>query len=481
MLAKACGLLRARKQLVSTADLIAVESMARGLANLRGHRAVWRQDLLDGVIAAAIKDEMSGGGGHPFLDAVHEALRGDQRGRLAAGTALPQIVADIQKQISEHGLEPKREPRVVGLDLYRAEDLAHVRVLHQLGILRISGFVLVGCALACPSNKNQAFGKLKHTVQAQEQWNLRWSPEFHANCIEAAMYGATLSDASRARLAELAQGMERSASGAAGLLLESCLMGHLDLAREFHARLVELLREDGDFVSVGAALATLLYIYRYDDVLGSAGLAGVGDILVEAYDRALWLLEGCGAAQGQEREVIQAVRTLRDTLERCGSALGLDRGEFVTVLRRTIAASRWATLRGALTGALWSLSAATLEDVGADLPRTSDPQQLGDFLVGLFHVAREVLQRNPELLAEIDRLVQEMDHEDFLVALPPLRLAFSVYTPREKDHLVGTLLGDGVPAPELAVPASLAAGHLAWEARLLDEMARHGIRGGRRA
>ncbi len=160
-----------------------------------------------------------------------------------------------------------------------------------------------------------------------------------------------------------------------------------------------MLREDGDFVSVGAALGTLLYIFRYDDVLGAAGLGDIGDILVEAYGRALWLLEGCGAASGQEGAVIQAVRTLRDTLERCGSMLGLDRGEFVAVLRRAIAGSHWPVLRGALTGALWSLRAATLEEVGADLPRTSNPQHLGDFLVGLFHVAREVVQRHPELLA----------------------------------------------------------------------------------
>ncbi len=221
MLARACTLLRAHKQAVSTADLIAVETMARGLANLRGHAAVWRQDLLDGVIAAAIKDELSTGGRHPFLDAVYEALRGDQRGRLAAETALPPIVAAIEARIAEHGLAPNREARTLTLELQRPADLAQARVLHQLAILRIAGFSLATAApIARPGD----------TSALVERWRLEWSPEYHANCIEAALYGGTLAEASRARLAELAAAAERSASGAAGLLLESCLMGHLDLA-----------------------------------------------------------------------------------------------------------------------------------------------------------------------------------------------------------------------------------------------------------
>jgi hypothetical protein len=472
LLAQVAGALRAKKQPVSTADLIAVETMARGLASLRGHGEVWRQDLVDGVVSGLLKDEISTAGHHPFLDALHEALRGNQRGCLADGTALPPIVADIHRQIEAQRLDPDPGGSLLVLDLHVPEDLARVRVLHQLAMLGISGFTLTGGApIARPGD----------TSALVERWKTQWSPEFDANCIEAAIYGATLCDASRARLAEVAARTERSAPEAARLLLESCLMGHPGLSREFHARLMALLREDGDFISVSAALAPLLYVYRYDDVLGSAGLPGIGEVLAEAYRRALWLLEGCGSREGEEREAILGVRALRDTLERCGAALGLDRGEFVTVVRRAASASGWATFRGALTGALWSLAEATLPEVGASLPRTADPQDLGDFLVGLFHVAREVAQRNPELLGEIDGLVREMDAEGFLAALPALRLAFSVFTPREKDLLAATLFGGSAPRPSLYVADAQAARHLAWEARLVGEMARQGIRGGARA
>jgi hypothetical protein len=469
LLAQVAGSLRAQKQPVSTADLIAVETMARGLANLRGHAAVWRQDLVDGVVAALLKEEVSAGGRHPFLDALHDVLRGNRRGRLAAGTVLPPIVGDIERQLQLRGLELKPAAVTLSLDLHEPEDLIRVRVLHQLAILPVAGFTLAGGApIARPGDSSTLI----------ERWKLQWSPEFDANCIEAAIYGPTLCEASLARLTEQAAKFERSASEAARLLLEACFMGHLALTREFHTRLTTLLREDGDFISVGAALARLLYVFRYDDVLGSAGLPGVGELLAETYNRALWLIEGCGSREGEERDFIFAVRALRDTFERCGATLELDRGEFVTVLRRAASAGQWATLRGALTGALWSLSEATTAEVGASLPCTTDPVDLGDFLVGLFHVAREVAQRNSELTAEIDRIVQSMDAEDFLAALPALRLAFSVFTPREKDLLAATLFSPLSDTPALDIPENQAAKHLAWEARLLSEMGRYRIRGG---
>jgi hypothetical protein len=91
-----------------------------------------------------------------------------------------------------------------------------------------------------------------------------------------------------------------------------------------------------------------------------------------------------------------------------------------------------------------------------------------------------VAQRNPELTAGIDRIIEGMDAASFLAALPALRLAFSVFTPREKDLFAATLFGDSSAPPALDIPDGLAAKYLAWEARLLGDMGRHGIRGGLR-
>ncbi|NJL20356.1 MAG: ChaN family lipoprotein [Leptolyngbyaceae cyanobacterium SM1_3_5] len=66
LLAQVAKDLRQREQTVSSADLIAVETMGRGLATLRGHAEVWRQDLIDGIIGALVKEELEYGCTHPF-------------------------------------------------------------------------------------------------------------------------------------------------------------------------------------------------------------------------------------------------------------------------------------------------------------------------------------------------------------------------------------------------------------------------------
>ncbi len=100
--------LRKRKQTLSTADLIAVETSARALAALRGRGHVWRRDLVDAVTSALIKDELEYACASPFVDAVHAILRGRRRGCLAEGTRLPPLVRDIREQLARADLDPQR-------------------------------------------------------------------------------------------------------------------------------------------------------------------------------------------------------------------------------------------------------------------------------------------------------------------------------------------------------------------------------------
>jgi hypothetical protein len=71
--------------------------------------------------------------------------------------------------------------------------------------------------------------------------------------------------------------------------------------------------------------------------------------------------------------------------------------------------------------------------------------------------------------------------EEFLAALPALRLAFTYFTPREKHHLALTLLQatgmSSEPLAPLAVPAAVAAQALAFESRLYAALKRYGARG----
>ena len=137
----------------------------------------------------------------------------------------------------------------------------------------------------------------------------------------------------------------------------------------------------------------------------------------------------------------------------------------------------------AALGALWSLGAADADGVARQLRRFADPEQLGDFLTGLFALAREQVQRQRDLVLGINDLLAGYTDEDFLTALPALRLAFTYFTPREKHHLALTLReGLGLEKePELAalaVSAETAAQALAFEGRLFETLQKYGVRGG---
>ena len=68
----------------------------------------------------------------------------------------------------------------------------------------------------------------------------------------------------------------RDAERAAALLVQASLAGLSTLASDFHRRLEQVIRQDGNFATAAAALGHLLYLYRYDEVLGTSGRDPIG-------------------------------------------------------------------------------------------------------------------------------------------------------------------------------------------------------------
>jgi hypothetical protein len=466
--------LREAKQPISAADLIAAEAGAAALAALRGHAGVWRTDLVDGLIGALIKEELNRAGRHPLLTAIHEVLRGGQRGTLAAGTILPPVVGDIQAQLEALDLEPRAAPREIELFLEDGADRPRSRMLHRMRLLGIAGYEMTG---------GTDLADREDTVTIHERWRITWSPDFEARCIESARYGVSLSDAATNVLAERANAIERDAGAAALLLLDAALAGLTAPARALRQRVVELIRGEADFFHITQALGHLLYLYRYDPVLSTAGSQAMGELLREAYDRSLWLLETLGQTAGNGREVLDGLIALREAFERCESALGLSRTELVDLLGRVSAdQSQQTIVRGGAIGAQWSLGATDGDHVRMQMRPFADPDVLGDFLTGLFALAREQVQRQRDLVLSIHELLAAYSGEQFLTALPALRLAFTWFTPREKHHLALTLrrglrLEKVQEMAALAVDADTAARALGFEGRLFAAAARYGIRG----
>jgi hypothetical protein len=64
----------------------------------------------------------------------------------------------------------------------------------------------------------------------------------------------------------------------------------------------------------------------------------------------------------------------------------------------------------------------------------------GDFLGGLFALARAEVVRARSLVATIDASISGFLRDDFLIALPALRQAFTYFPPRERLVIAETVL-----------------------------------------
>ncbi|MGC4047911.1 MAG: DUF5682 family protein [Armatimonas sp.] len=458
ILAEAAHGLRKRGQVVSAADLIAAEAVGRGLANLRGHARPWRRDLIDAVRSAFVKDAVEGET-HPMLEALFAQLRGGARGRLAEGTPRPPLVDDVFARLAEWDLTLTEVEQKVTISLLDDTDRERSRVLHRVAALPTAGVKRVG---------GTDFAARTDMARPGETWSLRWTPETDASLIEAAALGGTLEEAAAGHLARRIEKAERDAEEAALTLLSAAQMGLLDKAWRLLPALGELLDSEADFVRLTKALGHLLYLWRYDEALGALGGAEPRLLLERAYIRGMWLLatviEGDDAIINGLAGLVEVARR-DDALDReaLGATLTMVAGD----------SSRAPALRGAAAGGLWSLGDSSSADLLGLVRRFGAPDALGDFLHGVFTLAREAIRRDPALLIALDEVLMHWDDEEFLAALPPLRLAFARFPPREKHHIAVSLLeategADAPPMLDLLINPEDAAEAMALEARLFS-------------
>lgn len=447
MLEQATRRLRKKKQLVSTADLIGAATMAQGLARLRGHSALSRCDLLDGFASAVLKNAQTAvfpwnvrgklpAGTDPLLVEVVAALSGERRGTLAPETPRPPLLIAARSELTVLELWPEGQAKKVRLKLTEPGDLRKSRALHQVRVLEIPGFERVS---------GPTYGT---EPVLEEEWTLRSTFEAESALIEASAYGAALDTAAAAKLeervAESSDILQLSA-----LLAEATFIGIDQLSSRLLGELAALVGREPELGKLGRAQQRLLALYRHDTLLGSQGSPALGRVLEAGFERGLWLFEGItGPTAPADEGLIGAVLALRDSQRFTASKLSLDVASAAGTMQRKIAdAQTPPALRGTALGYLWSLGTlgdhATAEALAISaLRKAALPATLGDFLAGLFALAREELVTESEsaLLRTLDELLGELPLEDFLIALPALRMAHSYFPPRERERIAERVL-----------------------------------------
>lgn len=437
------GRLRGRGHPVSTAGLIAARGTALGLAALRGHRAPTRIDLLDGLAGALITEALDEPlpwtrrgplrpGAHPVVVEMVAACSGDRVGRLHPDTPLPPLVHDVEARLAALGLGPD-QGRAVTLRLTDPADLNRSQVLHRLRVLDIPGFARVS-------------GPAHGTDPVfTETWEPRTAAGREAALIEAGAFGATLDEASAVALDDRMRAAGAEPDALAGVLFDAVVCGATRLSARLVAELGTGLGRASALGPLGEALHTALGLWRHDRVYGVARDPLLGTAVDTAVGRVLWLAEGVqGAGAGPDHGRLPALTALRDAVLHAEELLSVSRDTAAAVCRRISAdPAAPADLRGAAFGLRRVLGDTGGLDAAAAIRAAADPGTLGDWLAGLFAVARTELTSGggPEpLIGVLDELVRDMSETDFLAGLPALRQAFAYFPPRERERIAAQLI-----------------------------------------
>jgi hypothetical protein len=454
--------LRGRRQPVSTADLVAARTLASGLARLRGHDVPARVDVLDGLLSALVTDPLDlpapwtgrgrlREGTDPAVVEMVAALSGDRVGRLHPETPLPPLVHDADAERERLGVPAAGS---FTADLTTDVGLRASRLLHRLRVLAIPGLD----RLSGPA--------LDAEPELVERWALEPSELRLPRLIEAGAYGATLPEAAGAALEERLATGGAEAGAVAAALFDAALCGLAELSARVGALAARRVASAPELAELGAILRVALGLWRHDRVLGAAGSPDLAAVVAGAVRRALWLAEGVrGGGAPADLGRLAAVAAVRDALLHASSVLDVGREAAVDVFDRLAADPDVPPdLRGAALGLGWALGRPA--DAGRAARAAARPDVLGDWLAGLFAVAREEVVASDGgrgLVTVLDELVAGMTEADFLVALPALRQAFAFFPPAEREtiaRLVLDLRGAGGSARSLlrlaADPADVA-------------------------
>ncbi len=501
MLAAVIARLREGRRGPSTADLIAARASVEQLRRIRGHVALTRVDVLDGVASAVVTRALDAplpwtaaragaAPTDPTVLAMLDALRGDRAGRLDPSTPRPPLVDDAHRQLAARDLALAHGPHEVTLDLRAPADLETSRVLHRLRVLEIPGV----------ARRRGPDGPADAAVT--ERWELWSTRETERRLAEAAAWGPDLARAAAARLAHALDGEAAHLEALAGHLLDAAQIG-IDALDEAALRRAEgVARREPRLARLGRALARTLALFRHDRLLGAAGSPALARLTRAMIRRALWLVEGArGAEAPTDRDELRALVGIRDGL-RVGHALGIAPEEVIDALARVARERRSPPgLRGGAIGLLWSVNATddAADDAADDVAVANDvdddvaglaldalgaasPRTIGELLAGLFALARARVLATPEVIAILDRQLAAWPEDAWLAALPSLRLAFTYFPPRERDAIaraVSGLHGRAVAREPLPADAATIARGEAREARVDAWVARYHLEGPR--
>lgn len=438
MLDRVMDAFRKKSQRPTVADHIALRTTIAGLAALRGHDEPKRVDVLDGLLSALIREPLSTPPPwarrgaiteelHPMLATVLRTFTGDRTGRLSSQTQRPPLLRDVRSILERVNLVPTATPQTLSLDWRLEGDRERLRVLHRLRILGIPGF----SRLHGPAWGTEA--------RMAEGFRLVWRPDIDPAIIEASRWGSTLEGAV---IFCLSRRMMEADSLATRVETfgDAAFAGLMQLAGDVAGVVEHAIAATPSLGVLGPAMEKLFGLWHHGEWLEVVGAPLLGPMLRSAAERSMTLLAAIRGAELLPGD-LKAMRILAEVLRHAG-VLGLDGGDVFSALSRRVSDNDApAMLRGAALGTLWYLDAesASMDAVMTHALQASSEGRIGDFLAGLFALARSPALRDDRLIWAMNAVIDGLGDDAFLIQLPALRLAFSHFPPAERARMGGFL------------------------------------------
>lgn len=469
---------RQRGEPISTAELIAAQEQLLGLARLRGEQCPTRETVRDAIRATWVKTATPETTDR-LLGQVDAFLVGHRLGKVPSTADVPPIVRDFHEQVRRFRFPGPdgtgtRAERNIFLDLYtKPPHREKSAFLHQLVELDVRYALL---------ESGPDFVRGDRLKRVREQWIARWHPKVDGQLIELAPWGATVVEAAAEHLSRRIQEADQCrAREAVAFFTSALVMGLSSLGDELANRIESSLLSEGDFASAAAALSGLIHLARYRPILGAANVPRLTAWIQMAYARAIWLLDTLpglpdGAPERVDESLAGLARLRHATLVAHTSELdgerlvdGLERLRDRLGTKPLLEGAVVAVLRQARRIEETTVTEAILRAAGNR--HSGAAAALGDFLRGLFTLSRHSMAHGTAVLDAVTACLRQYDNEEFLAALPDLRLAFTLFPPAEARRIadmvrarVGTRLPDVVlhsDGPTTAVDAAVG--------RFLDE------------
>lgn len=475
---------RSRGLPVSTADAVAADDVANGLAALRGLAEPGLEEVLDAVQSTFVKgDRLTHGGAIEVV--AREVLVGSRVGRVVEGAGRPPLLASFYEEAKRVKVDLSGEPKVVRCDparqdghkeksafLHRAEYVG-VPIFDDLERTRGEGRAHFRGADPVEGTGQELLG---------ETWGIRWREAVDDRLVELSDRGPTLEAVAASQMAERLAEVRGDAAAAVRELLR-CAQMRLGAMVDEALRVAEAaFAEDQAVDHLVAALADLVVVHAYRDALDTRGDTRVAMAILDVYRRACLRLP---AVRNVPDEQVEGALDRLQTLVRVAAtfdAVALDRALLTEKVREMVRDPRGQpALRGAGYGILYGFGAvreaALVRELEGYLLGSPLHVRLGaGFLDGLFATARTiVLGRETRLLAVVTRSLTRLDWGTFKLLLPELRRAFTRFTPHELDAIAARLSAPDEPVVDGPVPEAVRRLVAAADARAASGVRREAV------